>query len=92
MVGHIDLKNMNKAEVLAKLFNASCPAGLGLFLGVAPDMTVHEAQALLDQGTTYFDYLKGRVLKIDLSQDTLDPFLYNRDNGYRAAEKALGLD
>lgn len=39
--------------------------------------------------STYFDYLNGKVLKVDLSTDELDTFLYNRDNGPDAAEKAL---
>jgi hypothetical protein len=29
----------------------------------------------------YFDYLYGRPLKVDLSQDTADDRLYDRDNG-----------
>ena len=53
-------------------------------------MTEAEAQELLDSGQTYFDYLKGRVMKIDLSGDSeLDPRLYDRDNGAGAAERAI---
>lgn len=100
----IDLKSMNKAEVLAKLYNASHPQGngylhpkakrfWGFFRDRDPDqsMSVQEAQVLLDKGQTYFDYLNGRVLKIDLSGDTLSPRLYNRDNGMNQAARVLGL-
>jgi hypothetical protein len=39
--------------------------------------------------TMYFDYLRGRVMKVDISGDDLDTALYNRDNGAGAAERAL---
>lgn len=87
----IDLKSMNKAEVLAKLYNASSPTGMGFLTATAPNMTVEEAQALLDSGQTYFDHIKGRVMKIDLSRDILDPWLYDRDNGKGCAARALGF-
>lgn len=85
----IELNGRNKAEVLAKLYNASRPIGLGVFQHRAVDMSVDQAQAILDTGETYFDYLQGRVMKIDLSSNELDPRLYDRDNGQGAAEAAL---
>lgn len=85
----IDLANKNKAEVLARLYNASQPLGMGILHYEQNDMTVEEAQELLDSGQTYFDYLKGRVMKIDLSKDKLNPALYDRDNGPGAAERAI---
>lgn len=84
----IDLKGRNKAEVLAKLYNASHQQGMG-FLQEDKDMTLEEAQTLLDSGQDYFDYVDGRVMKIDLSGDELDPRLYDRDNGQGAAARAL---
>ena len=85
----IDLTNKDKAEVLAKLYNNSKPQGLGLLHFDPKPMTVEEARILLDSGQTYFDYLQGRVLKVDLSGDELNPFLYDRDNGPGAAERAI---
>ena len=54
-------------------------------------MTVEEAQKIIDKasGDTYFDYLNGRVMKIDVASEPLDTRLYNRDNGFGAAEAAL---
>ena len=90
-MGTIDLTSMDKAEVLAKLYNYSKPQGMG-FLQFTPEpMTTKEAQSLLDSGQTYFDYLKGRVMKIKLKGDTLQTALYDRDNGRDAAKTALGL-
>lgn len=77
-----------KAKVLAALYNASKPQGMGYLHFESNDMT--EAQAaslLLDQ--QYFDYLKGRIIKVDLSGDSFDPFLYDRDNGEGAAARAV---
>lgn len=51
-------------------------------------MEEKEAEQLLASGT-YFDYLKGRVMKIRLSGDEVSTSLYNRDNGPGAAEAAV---
>ena len=80
---------MNKAEVLAKLYNNAKPQGLGILHYDPKNMTLTEAQELLDSGQTYFDYVKGRVMKVDLSENELDPYLYDRDNGTGAAWRAL---
>jgi hypothetical protein len=85
----IDLKGKDKAEVLAKLYNASRPQGMGFLQATKQDMTRDEAAELLANGQTYFDYLRGRVMKVDLSGDELDPRLYDRDNGQGAASAAL---
>lgn len=84
----ISLKGLNKADVLAALYNAAKPQGMGFLHYDSKPMTREEAEALLKQ-TTYFDYLKGRVLKVDLSGDELDPWKYDRDNGQGAAERVI---
>lgn len=84
----IDISKKDKAEVLAALYNASHPLGLGFLQYDPTPMTADEARKLLAE-TTYFDYLYGRVMKVDLSTDTLNPWLYDRDNGAGAAERAL---
>lgn len=85
----VDIKGLNKSEVLAALYNNSKPLGLGFLHFDAKDMTVAEAEELLKQ-TTYFDYLKGRVMKVDLSHDdSFEERLYDRDNGNGAAEKVI---
>lgn len=86
----ISIKGKSKAEVLAKLYNASRPLGLGFIHFESKDMTTDEAQAIIDSGQLNFDYLKGRVMKVYLGGDELDPRLYDRDNGYGAAAKAIG--
>jgi hypothetical protein len=85
----IDLSTLDKGEVLAALYNASQPLGMGKLQFDPKPMTKDEAQQLLDAGNTYFDYLKGRVMKIDLSGPTLDTWGYDRDNGNGAAQRAI---
>ena len=84
----IDLKDLSKAKVLAALYNASKPQGMGFIQYDPKPMTESEAEKLLQRGAD-FDYLQGRVMKVDLSGDQFDPYLYDRDNGPGAAKAAL---
>lgn len=84
----MDIKGFRKPAVLAALYNASQPLGMGFLQFRQGVMTEAEAEHLL-RTQTYFDYLKGRVMKVDLSSDYLDTRLYDRDNGEGAAERAI---
>lgn len=84
----MNIAGKSKAQILAALYNASKPLGMGILQFNPKPMTEDEAQALLDQDTS-FDYLYGRVMKINLSSDELYTALYNRDNGQGAAEKII---
>lgn len=93
----IDITGLSKAAVLASLFNSSRQQGMG-FLNTsgANHMSDAEAQREIDSRTTerggfrsYFDYLRGRVMKVDIGGDTLDPYLYDRDNGSGTAARVI---
>jgi hypothetical protein len=84
----IDITGMDKAEILAALYNGSRPLGMGMLHFTPEDMGKNEAHELLNE-TTSFDYLKGRVMKISLKGDELYTGLYNRDNGEGAAERII---
>jgi len=88
----MDISKMDKAEVLAKLYNNARAQGMGWLQWEPEDMTKEEAQALLDKGGESFDYLKGRIMKISLAKDEVDERMYNRDNIHCSAQKALGMD
>lgn len=85
----IDISNLDKAEVLVALYNNSQQQGMG-FLDTRGRalLTKEQAAELLKHGT-YFDYLQGRVMKVELGRDTLNPRLYDRDNGTGAAARAI---
>ena len=87
----IDISKLDKAAVLAALYNNSKQQGMG-FLQVRGriGMTIDEAKELLTgDDDHYFDYLHGRVMKVDLSGDQLNERLYDRDNGAGAAQQAI---
>jgi len=85
----INIKGLFKARVLVALYNRSHTQGMGF---LDPDanklLTIAEAEELLKH-QTYFDYLRGRVMKVGLKGDYLDPTLYDRDLGQGAAEFAI---
>lgn len=84
----IDISTLDKASVLAALYNASRPLGMGFMQFDPKPMQPSEAAELLKQ-STYFDYLKGRVMKLDFKGDQLYVGLYDRDNGDGAAQRAI---
>ncbi len=77
----INIAGMDKAELLAALYNNSQPLGLGFLQADANPMTRDEAAEIIRDQGLYFDYLKGRVMKINLEGDELNPWGYDRDNG-----------
>lgn len=89
MTEQIDISKLDKAEVLAALFNASKQQGLGFLdaSGGLP-MSAEEARVILYE-TQDFDYLRGRVMKVHLGGDEFNPRLYDRDNGNGAASRAI---
>jgi len=88
----IDITKLDRAEMVAALYNAT----QGMFGPPAKLMTKDEAQAEIDAITSgeqgrrlYFDYLRGRCMKIHFGKDILDTRLFDRDNGRNAAAAAL---
>lgn len=87
----VSTRGLNKAEVIAALYNHARPQGLGFIQYEPGDMTIPEAEEIVLRGRPfYFDYLKGRVMKVNLDSDNeFDERLYDRDNGEGAAQRAI---
>ena len=89
----IDIKGKDKATLLAALYNNSIPRGLGMLHFEDKDMTVDEARDIIDSRDEMFkydfDYLKGRVMKVNLSGDEFRGDLYDRDNGQGSAQRVV---
>lgn len=94
----VNIKGLNKAEVLKTLFNNSKTIGYNAqmieagLIDKAKEMTTDEAQAILDKmgKEKYFDYLNGKVMKLDLtSNEEFNEWGYDRDNGEGSALKAI---
>lgn len=83
------ITGLNKAEVLVALYNRAKIQGMGFMSNNSGFvMNTEKAKELLSKKID-FDYLNGKVMKINLSGDELDTYLYNRDNGHNAAEDAI---
>lgn len=86
-----------KARVFMTLFNHAKGQGLGLLQHKRRLMDEEEAARVIEEtrkahhrGKIYFDYHEGRVMKVDLTDDSkFDPWLYDRDNGQGAAQAAI---
>ena len=90
----VNIEGLSKAAVLAALYNASRPLGMGFLQYDSQPMTPEQAKEFLVPGQwtkrIYFDYLQGRVMKVDLTSDVeFDPRLYDRDNGLGAAQRVI---
>lgn len=81
----ISLEGLDKAEVFAALYNGARAQGLGFLQYDPQPMTTEQARERFGDSFGYFDYVDGRVMKIDLSGSELNPWLYDRDNGQGAA-------
>lgn len=87
----VDISGLDKAELLAALFNNSKPLGMGILQAHRGPWVMGKESALAaievgcDNFGTHkplsFDYLYGRPLKCNLSEDTFSPWGYDRDNG-----------
>lgn len=78
-------KGLEPGEILAALYNAAMPLGLGFLQASAKDMTTDEANELIIAAGPhrYFDYCMGRPLKLAIGVDGTIPRLdlYDRDQG-----------
>lgn len=83
----INIKGLDKAELLVELYNHSHQQGMGM-LQPARSLTVEDARKLLEQ-TQSFDYLYGKVMKVNLSGDEFEEWLYDRDNGQGMAQSVV---
>lgn len=95
----VDITGLDKAAVLASLWNNARPSGgsaAQLWYSPRP-MNVDEAQDAIDEqlsreyshGYILFDYLRGKALKVDLTEDSFDARLYDRDHGEGMAQRAV---
>ncbi len=85
----VDIKGLDKAEVLLALYEGSHVQGMG-FLQAIPSYTLEQAKVDYEESRDkYFDYHYGRVMKVDLSGDSFESALYDRDLGAGAAQRVI---
>lgn len=86
----VQFDGLTREQVLCALYNASKPQGLGILHYDPMPLTIPEAKKVLAK-TDYVDYLKGRVIKVNLPENAneFDCRLYDRDCGTGAAMYAI---
>jgi len=90
MASHVDISGLPKLSVLAALYARAKVQGMGQFHYVPGPLPMADAKELwTSNASKKFDYVKGRVMKVDLSGDSFDPWLYDRDNGENAARDCI---
>lgn len=96
MQRNINIKDLDKAEVLACLFNHAKFRGMQLLdeeYQVKADkiiMTVTQAKEIIAMNNNlHFDYVWAKAIKTNLSGDEIDPGIYDREHGQGAAEAAI---
>lgn len=94
MTNLIDISGLDKAELLAGLFNAATPTDTDYLRFYPNGMSRDQAAEILETrawlAKTHKTFLtsfgiKGRTIKLDLTTDTLDPTSYDAHNGEGAA-------
>ncbi len=73
----VDISGLDKVELLHNLWRGGEVAGF-YGGGMSPSFNVERAQKAV---AGYIDYYDGRAMKTDLSGDTAESWLYNRDAG-----------
>lgn len=87
----VDISGLSKARVLMALYSKSKVIGLGIFADHAVrdvPLTIKHFQDIVAERLD-FDYLYGRSMKIDISEDQFDERLYDRDHGEGIAQVAI---
>lgn len=94
----IDIKGIDKAKLLAALYNGARPQGMGILHARPGDMTTEEARALIGDAPepreVWFDYINGRPIKVGFKGNTLlRADLYDRDapGGDGSAQRIVDL-
>lgn len=86
----IDIKGIDKADLLAALVNGASPLGVGVLIALTePGGMTREGAAKLCEKHLRFDYVRGRPIKTDISGDTMDVRLYDRDAGEGEAARIV---
>src|SRR5262249_49577479 len=86
--GDCDIRGIDKADLVRALYRRARPRGDGWRrYNPSDSLSDAEVQAVLNDPDIY--YLKGRVMKIDLTGNTVNTSLYNQENGIGRAEKII---
>lgn len=83
----INIRGLDKVKLVQALYGRAKSHGMGFLSFMPGGLTTTAAALLVQQG--FMDYVSGRVMKISVDGDFMDEGLYDRDNGYGAAQEAV---
>ena len=89
---YVDITGLDKYEVTTALYSASVIAPAAILHGTTgPSRLTGEQVRLADPDRTNFtfDYLGGHLMKVDLNENSFDPWYYDRNNFSGAAQAAI---
>ena len=84
----IDISGLEKWKVVAALYANAKPLGMGFLQYTAGPLGEEKAKRFAEE-CLQFDYLYGRLMKVDLKGDEFNPWLYDLDNGEGVARAAI---
>ena len=84
-----DIDGLDKVTIFRALYERAQPQGCSHLSYVPGPLRPDEARRLFDASNGIFSFVKGRLLKVDLSGAGLDTADYDRNNGPGAALAAL---
>jgi hypothetical protein len=87
MTNTIDIKGVDKVALLQELWSGVKPAAF--FAGHPSLIPPFNTAMARDAVGGYIDYFQGRCIKTDLSKETANPGMYDRDAGAGAFAKAV---
>lgn len=91
----IDIKGLDRVEVLRALYMGTRPMGMGILHDQPAGLTREEAKAHLARcerpdGSARLDYVAGRPIKVTFRGDTIEsPTQYDRDAGAGACQAVV---
>lgn len=91
----LDITGLDRVSVFMALYEHAKPQGMGFIHYQPGPLTREEAETWMkiadENCSSSYDYVKGRVMKFKLPPDatSINPSLYDRDNGEGAAQRAI---
>jgi hypothetical protein len=96
----VSIRGLDKARVLMALYENAKVQGMEIIHYRPGPLPYEEAVKIVGSGVElsyqppvggcqYVDYLRGRVMMVDLSGDEFNPRLYDRDNGEGLAQAVV---
>ena len=86
----VNISGIDKKALLQALYSNAAPKGYGWCHYIPSHILPDQEMASILEKSRRIDYLHGRAMKIDISEDSVDTSIYNEYNGKNLAEMIIG--